>query len=110
MLGSELSKTKEAPGWTLSPSGKPESKLYRGQASKSFQESMFGKSSHVEGASKEISWEGDTVESVIQTYENGVQSAISYLGLNDILNISPNTVSMIKITTSGYIEGTPHGI
>lgn len=118
MMGSAFSKCIESPGWQeptafdrLRGITQP-MKTYRGQASSAFQHSMFGKANACpEGAtSKPFRWNGDTVESVIKKYEGGVRSAISYLGLTRIEQLCPENVTFVKVTSSGYHEGTPHGV
>lgn len=128
MLGSALSKTREAAGWEFveenplnDPSGIADFntvnafslvKSYRGQASAEFQEDILGKANRCpEGAaSPPFQWEGLFFEDVFGKFCGGLQSACSYLGARSTTELHPGTVRMIKISSSGYLEGTPHGV
>jgi IMP dehydrogenase/GMP reductase len=126
MMGHEFSKTFEAPGWEIEEPDyrtqmlvcgpmaeqmpKAYIKTYRGQASAEFQKDQTGQASWCpEGASsKEISWEGDTVESVIMKYRGGISSALSYLGLKSMHELHPNNVEFIEISPAARIESLDH--
>jgi IMP dehydrogenase/GMP reductase len=82
MLGSVLSKTAESPGWIdNSPMAQPH-KFYRGQASAEYQIEHYGKASAApEGlTSPPFSWNGDTVESVVNNFRTAMRRTISYTG------------------------------
>jgi IMP dehydrogenase len=107
MLGSMLSKCKEAPGWNSDGW-----KNYRGQASGDFQRDHYGSEAVCpEGVTtKPFKWNGEYVTSTVNRFNGGVRSAISYLGLTSIEDLQPNTVRFIKVTPATFVEGTPHGV
>ena len=127
MMGREFSTTTESAGWetiqdpeTTSYSGvvsfpleRPKTikvKKYRGQASASFQKDMFGSSNVCpEGASTGSIYPTTSCKAVLDKYKGGLASAISYLGLRSSLELCPETVEFVKVTSSGHKEGTPHG-
>jgi IMP dehydrogenase/GMP reductase len=125
MMGHEFSKTFEAPGWEVDNSYQggllicgPQAeampqvykKVYRGQASAEFQKDYKGQASWCpEGASsKDMYWDGETVETLIMRYREGVQSAISYLGLVTLADLHPDNVTFIRITSAGRRESLDH--
>jgi IMP dehydrogenase len=108
MLGSLLGNTKESYGWDENGS-----KSYRGMASKEFQQDRYDKSNDCpEGVSLAVQNRSDmpTVEAVVNYMQGGMRSAISYLGLRSSLDLRPENVEFVRITPSGYVEGTPHGL
>lgn len=125
MLGSVLSMAIEAPGWVISgwselPQGEaltfplpdPEpiyQKEYRGQASSSFQQAYGKNNDCPEGVSRIVDYQGDTVDSIIRKYVRGVSRGVSYLGLDSMVDLGPDTVSMVKITSAGLLESRPQG-
>ena len=130
MLGREFSRCEESAGWVEEPvyrdavsttsggvemamrfkTGTKRVKRYRGQASHSFQMDNGKSGQFVEGETgPEITPQG-TVQDVVNRYEAGVRSALSYLGLTSIHDLKPENVEFIRQTTSGYIEGSPHGL
>lgn len=124
MMGSAFSKTEESAGWKVELNEIDTSKTvtfplkrtykkvkqYRGQASASFQEDMFGKSNICpEGASTNTFSPQNTCKQIIDKYIGGLQSAISYLGITSSDEMNPDNVTFIKVTQSTYKEGTPHG-
>jgi IMP dehydrogenase len=114
MMGSAFSDVCESAGWK-DPVGdlKQPWKRYRGQASASFQYDTYGKASACsEGASGPVILKDkDYIAAyVINEYRAGLQHGISYLGLHDQQELSPKNCQFIKVTPSGYHEGTPHGV
>jgi len=114
MMGKRFSVCPESPGW------KPHkdhwwqksylAKSYRGQASASFQNEMLNKDPDcAEGATGPIIRPGATVSKVIKEFEGGVRSALSYLGLSALKDLTPENVIFIKTSSSAIVEGTPHG-
>jgi len=104
MLGKGFVRCKESAGWVDGL------KHYRGQASQSFQIENGKEAKYIEGEiGPEISPQG-TVQDVVSQYEAGIKSAISYLGLSSLSELQPENVEFIRQITSGYIEGTPHGL
>lgn len=125
MMGSVLSKTKESLGWEARwpepepnkvisfPQPDPEPvfvKRFRGHASADFQKDHRGLANRCpEGTStREFVWDGQTVQSVCEKFRGGVASAISYLGLTSMAELSPETVRFMRITTSTFMESMPH--
>lgn len=124
MLGSLLSKCIESAGWyhdgweelnqeepVTFPIPDPEPifvKVHRGQASESFQRSMNKSQIYAEGVTKKIKWQGLTFKDLHQSFRSGIASAISYLGLRTLEDISPDTVTMVRITPATVMEGQPH--
>ena len=125
MLGSLLSKTREATGWEHAGWTTPEldgavsfpmpdpdpiyQKNFRGQASASFMQQHGKTHTCAEGVEKIITWEGDVLEGTIKWFEGGVASGVSYLGCTSIEELGPETVSMVPITNNTVIEGRPQG-
>jgi len=129
MMGSVFSSVYESPGWidlndihhiknqinkpVSFPLQRPQPsyvKKYRGQASASFQQDMFGTSNNCpEGATTDYIKPTSPVKEVLDLYRGGLRSAISYLGLKSIDDLEPDNVVFIPLTQASYIEGTPHG-
>ena len=131
MLGSVFAKCLESPGWQEEQprhlrgdgnipimlfSHEPHKrkpylvKTYRGQASAEFQKDKDKSSWCPEGASSNlIEWQGETVESEVNKFRGGMQSALSYLGMRSLQQLKPQNVDFIQITASGMTEGTAHG-
>ncbi len=120
MLGRAFSRCEESAGWVehntgyvQPPSMEPvilKHKRYRGQASYSFQMDNGKSGQFVEGETGSKITPQGTVQDIVDKYEAGVRSAISYLGLTSIHDLKPENVEFIRQTTSGYIEGSPHGL
>jgi IMP dehydrogenase len=116
MMGSALSKTRESAGWRQS-SGTVNgryaySKSYRGQASADFQNAIFGKANACpEGAaSAPFRWDNKTyLHSIVDQFRGGVSSSCSYIGATSIKDMR-HVAEFIKVTSAGYLEGTPHGV
>lgn len=117
MLGSVLSKVRESAGWTKiqTASGSSDTRLkkeYRGQASASFQHSIYGQVNHCpEGVSTPSFYWDDDPAYWTWTYglfTGGLRSAISYLGKTSSKELNPDEIEFIEITSSAYREGTPH--
>lgn len=131
MLGSVFAKCLESPGWQEEQprplrgdgnipimifSHEPNKrkpylvKTYRGQASAEFQKDKEKSSWCPEGASSNIiEWSGETVETEVNKFRGGMQSALSYLGMRSLEQLKPQNVDFIQITASGMTEGTAHG-
>ena len=123
MMGSVLSSLKESAGWRVSflslfiyiltfgifKSYKLYYKYYRGQASAEFQLDRKGSVSGTpEGVQGPIQYQTTTFDKFFHGIVGGIASSLSYLGLKNVANMSPKTVSFIKITQNGYKESTPH--
>jgi IMP dehydrogenase len=127
MLGHSFSQAQESPGWQQSlpeidvsktltfPMQEPKLKLikqYRGHASAEFQTTWKGEANRCpEGAvSETFEWQGETVKSICEKFRGGIASAISYLGTQSMQQLREETIGYTRVTTSTYIEGTPHGL
>lgn len=108
MLGSLLAGTDESPGelinasYTLN-SGKV--KVYRGSASME-SKIVRGENTNIEGVSRMIPYKG-SVESVINSITDGLRSAMSYTGVDNINDMREKCILRV-VTNNGLIEGTPH--
>ncbi len=124
MLGSVLSKTRESAGWieqrtgfvTPGPDGGEiirYTKQYRGQASAQFQEDILGHSSACpEGVALPVmTWDGKTtVRSVVDLFQGGVRSGLSYGGLTDLRDLHDAGLDFVRVTAAGQREAIPHGL
>ena len=110
MMGNRFAPTIESAGWEEDFSGKLVKK-YRGQASADFQKDHYNKQPDcAEGAtSNDFTIPLYSAERVIKEFEGGVRSAISYLGLENINELTPDNVTFIKVTASAIQEAKPHG-
>jgi IMP dehydrogenase len=109
MIGSLLSGTKETPGKISKTGIWPNEKLqkkYRGSASLEAKIDRGEKSIHVEGYSRFTSYKGKT-KRIINDIMDGLKSAMSYVGANNIEDLQTRT-ELVKVTTAGIIEGKPH--
>jgi len=109
MIGSLLSGTKETPGKVSKTGIWPNEKLqkkYRGSASLEAKIDRGEKSIHVEGYSRFTSYKGKT-KRIIKDIIDGLKSAMSYVGANNIEDLQTRT-ELVKVTTAGIIEGKPH--
>jgi len=105
MMGGVFSKTEESYGWN-----DQNEKSYRGQASESFQKDTFGKANICpEGATGPVIKPTTTVKKVVDTFQGGMQSAISYLGLKTSTDLDPDRVYFVRTTNSTLRESLPHG-
>jgi len=114
MLGRRLSECPESCGWVNTREHwwqkRTLSKSYRGQASAQFQKERLGKTPQcAEGASGPTIYPGAPLQSVINEFEGGVRSALSYLGLESINDLGPENVKFLRVTPSAIVEGSPHG-
>ena len=111
MLGQVFAKAEESPGWENSPQGLV--KYYRGQASREFQQDTYSiKAKYVEGVQMDKpirATDAVPVTEIVSDFEAGLRSALSYMGMDSLSQLNPENAHFIKITPSGYTEGTPHG-
>lgn len=103
MLGSLLAGTDESPGKILETS-KGLYKRYRGSASLETKTTHGQEARNVEGESTTIPYKGG-VRFIISGLLDGVKSALSYAGANNLLEYSPKYV---VVTNSGIREAKPH--
>jgi IMP dehydrogenase len=103
MIGSLIAGTDEAPGKIIETrSGL--SKRYRGSASLETKSAHGQEQRNVEGESTTIPYKGG-VKFVINGLLDGVRSALSYAGSEDLDNFHPK---YIQVTNSGLREAQPH--
>lgn len=103
MIGSLIAGTDEAPGKIIETrSGL--SKRYRGSASLETKSVHGQEQRNVEGESTTIPYKGG-VKFVINGLLDGVRSALSYAGSEDLDNFHPK---YIQVTNSGLREAQPH--
>ena len=108
MAGSIFSTCIESPGWKQDHTGLY--KHYRGQASAQFQIEMLGQTPDcAEGAVGPEIRPDSSCSEIVSRFRGGLASAISYLGLSSAQEMSPDSVTFIRITPAGFHEGTPHG-
>lgn len=109
MLGGLFSGCDETPGDTFMKNGK-KLKHYRGMASYAAQKDR-GRTNNtiiVEGVSTDVEATGP-VSDVISKLRGGLASAFSYTGARNIHEFKTKA-RLIRITSSSYREGQPHGI
>ncbi len=112
MLGSFLAGCDETPGEVFYSEGSgPQGpmKRFRGMASKEAQEDFMGKMDDwktAEGVSMTVSCTGP-VKDKIADLCGGLRSGMTYCGASSIDELH-RKAEFIKITHSGYLEGTPH--
>lgn len=103
MLGSLIAGTKEAPGKIIEkPTGLY--KRYRGAASLETKMAHNQAERNVEGESTVIPFKGGA-KYVIESLLDGVRSALSYGGANNIKDFKPEYV---QVTNAGLAEARPH--
>lgn len=106
MLGSLLAGTKESPGKIITKDDGILCKKYRGSASLETKSSHDQSIKHVEGESTLIPYKG-SVDIVIEKLTDGVKSALSYSGSNNIKTFQLKS-EIVEITPSGMVESKPH--
>lgn len=103
MLGSLLAGTDESPGKILeTPKGLY--KRYRGSASLETKVTHGQQARNVEGESTTIPYKGG-VKFIVNGLLDGVKSALSYAGAEDLLTYKPDYV---VVTNAGQNEAKPH--
>jgi IMP dehydrogenase len=103
MLGSLLAGTEESPGKIIdTPSGL--FKRYRGSASLETKITHGKETRNVEGESTMIPYKGGT-KFIIEGLLDGVKSALSYGGANNLKEFHPD---FVQVTNSGILEAKPH--
>ncbi len=108
MLGSLLAGTKETPGDIARVGQWPNEQLYKkymGAASLEAKQSR-GETKNVEGNSKTIPYKGK-VERIINDIRDGLRSACSYVGASNLKEFKTKA-KLIRVSTAGAIEATPH--
>jgi len=103
MLGSLIAGTKESPGQIIEKNNGL-FKRYRGAASLETKTAHGQEQRNVEGESTVIPFKGG-VKFVLQGLQDGVRSALSYGGANNIAAFKPEYVI---VTNAGLTEAKPH--
>lgn len=106
MLGSLLAGTKESPGKIIAKGDGLLCKKYRGSASLETKSSHGQSTKHVEGESTLIPYKG-SVDIIIEKLTDGIKSALSYSGSNNIKNFHLKSET-VEITPSGMAESKAH--
>jgi IMP dehydrogenase len=103
MLGSILAGTRESPGKMINTSSGV-FKRYRGAASLETKSVHGMETRNVEGESTTIPYKGN-VSDVIEDITDGVRSALSYAGAENLSSYHPD---FIQVTNAGQLEARPH--
>lgn len=103
MLGSLIAGTKEAPGQIIEKAGGLY-KRYRGAASLETKTVHGQEKRNVEGESTVIPFKGG-VKFVVEGLLDGVRSAFSYGGANNLKEFKP---TYVQVTNAGLAEARPH--
>jgi IMP dehydrogenase len=109
MLGSLLAGTRESPGDIQRMGMWPDEQLfkkYRGSASAETKKVHGLEEKNVEGNSKLIPYKGK-VGRIISDIKDGVRSAMSYVGANNLVEFRANS-NHVLITQNGLVEAKPH--
>lgn len=102
MLGGALAGTDESPGAVVDGY-----KVFRGMASREAQADGKGVVSGVEGIATTVPYRG-SVESVVNEFRNGIASAMSYTGVDNLKDFTTESM-YVRITNAGAAESKPHG-
>lgn len=100
MLGNLLAATNESPGKRFKK-GKKWYKVYDGASTY--------KNKHIEGVKAAVEASGP-LDPVLQRLMEGVRSALSYAGVNNLDEFKYDPPELVQITNSGLIESKPHDI
>lgn len=103
ILGSLLAGTKEAPGAIIEKANGLY-KRYRGAASLETKSIHKQSTKNVEGESTVVPFKG-SVKFTVENLVDGVKSALSYAGANNLSEFSPDYV---VVTNAGVAEAKPH--
>jgi|GEM_PF-3034637 len=109
MVGGMLAATIETAGEFIEEDGVLY-KYFQGMASEEARAKYMSKPKigvPAEGVSKKILYSGRSATKIIEDLCASVRVGLSYSGANNILELREKAVWM-KVTGSGYIEGTPH--
>jgi IMP dehydrogenase len=112
ILGSLIAGTTETPGEMIvrgDPDDKDNTiffKKYRGAASLETKQTHNQEARNVEGESTWVQYKGD-VKGVIEELMDGLRSAFSYAGAENLPRYQANT-SYYRVTNAGMVEAKPH--
>ena len=101
MVGRLLAGTTESPGEVLEGY-----KVFRGMASREAQEAGRGAVSGVEGVSTRVPFVG-SVDSIINDFKNGLRSALSYTGVDNLIDFQLDSMYN-KVSSNSLQETKPH--
>jgi IMP dehydrogenase len=111
MIGNLFAGTDESPG-SIKRVGDWGSetlmKTYRGSASLSSKVDRGEKEKNVEGVAMLVPYKGP-IENILNSMLDGLRSGMSYVGAKDIPEFQKKA-RFVKISNSGIIEATPHGL
>jgi len=110
MIGSMLAGTEETPGKFIEENDRL-FKYYSGMASEEARGEWFDKSQAglpSEGVSIKVPYTGKSAKKIIENLCKSLRVGLSYAGAKDLHELRKNA-KWARITSSGYIEGTPHG-
>jgi IMP dehydrogenase len=114
MSGSMFAGTRETPGNQITIPNGPPVKIYEGSASTNNQVNFSNKEAEdviSEGVTTFIQYRGN-VNKIIKRITGHIQSGMSYAGVNSIEELKEygkEPSNWVRITHSGFVEGTPHG-
>jgi len=103
MLGSLIAGTDETPG-KLIDDGHHLYKRYRGSASLETKSAHNKETRNIEGEATDVPYKG-SVENIINDLVDGLKSALSYAGVQELTLFFPDYV---RVTQSGVTEAKPH--
>ena len=103
MIGSLIAGTEEAPGKVIEKNGSL-FKRYRGSASLETKVTHAQPARNVEGESTTIPFKGG-VKYIVTDLLDGVKSALSYAGAQDLKSFNPE---IVQVTNAGLTESKPH--
>tara|TARA_B110000211_G_scaffold234928_1_gene307482 strand:- start:3365 stop:4873 length:1509 start_codon:yes stop_codon:yes gene_type:complete len=117
MLGGMLSGTLETPGAVYTKLNK-KVKVIRGmagvisnysKAKKLGTDTALLENMTPEGVEGYVPFKGP-VKDILQQIEGGIRSGMSYIGCHSLMDIDPNEIEFVQITSSGFNESGSHGI
>lgn len=105
MVGEFVAGTNETPG-IIEYDNTGYYKSYFGSASKKGQQDMKGSIYSIEGVEAKVPYRGSVVPILQEAIQN-IKSGLTYSGARNIKELQEVAI-FAKITTNGYVEGTPH--
>lgn len=111
IIGSLFAGTKEAPGEEVKQGQFPNHviyKKYRGSASFESKFARGERTTNIEGVSKLVPYRGE-VKDVVSDIEDGVKSALSYVGVDNLDSFYEKS-QFVVVSNSSIIEASPHGL
>lgn len=111
MVGSLFAGTKETPGSIAKMGQWPNEQLYKkyqGSASIASKTARGEETKNVEGTSKITAYKGKVIR-IVNDIEDGLKSAMSYVGADNIPHFQDQSV-FCRVTQAGQLEAKPHGI